>query len=237
MIDWVSIVHHSRRRFSDYMYVVPARVKKQRRAKQRRYSLKNSIEHRAYVAHNDDLDEYHCDDFCGCCSWNHKTRYNAGGVEEQLPPPPSPPQVKEGSQLDGVPRPNSVERILHPDATTQHILTTHETLNKVGSSSVYMRLSIKQRRETNGIVTTIKKISTISIRIAVPNTRGQNSSAATLQLGEHELHTVHRERFSRSSAPTVETKFALFHIRIGVSNTFNEEPIEIVSSSVFSLHS
>ncbi|XP_047353959.1 disks large homolog 4-like isoform X13 [Vespa velutina] len=61
---------------------------------------------------------------------NQKTRYNAGGVEEQLPPPPSPPQVKEGSQLDGVPRPNSVERILHPDATTQHIITSHETLNK-----------------------------------------------------------------------------------------------------------
>nr|KAF7437744.1 hypothetical protein H0235_000135 [Vespula pensylvanica] len=69
---------------------------------------------------------------------NQKTRYNAGGVEEQLPPPPSPPQVKEGSQLDGVPRPNSVERILHPDATTQHILTTHETLNK----------SMKQCHET-----------------------------------------------------------------------------------------
>ncbi|KAL2740966.1 discs large 1-like protein isoform X16, partial [Vespula squamosa] len=200
MIDWVSIVHHSRRRFSDYMYVVPARGKRQRRVKQRRYSLKNSIEHRAYVVHSDDLDEYHCDDFCGCCSWNHKTRYNAGGVEEQLPPPPSPPQVKEGSQLDGVPRPNSVERILHPDATTQHILTSHETLNK--------SLKTKPRN--------YDKVSRFSPRpqwhrcddkedfyyfytiLPSPNTRGQNSSAATLQLNEHELHTVHRERFSRS---------------------------------------
>ncbi|XP_043790929.1 disks large 1 tumor suppressor protein isoform X10 [Apis laboriosa] len=60
---------------------------------------------------------------------NDKTRYAGGGVEEQLPPPPSPPQLKEASQLDGVPRPNSVDRILHPDGS-QHILTSHDTLNK-----------------------------------------------------------------------------------------------------------
>lgn len=59
-----------------------------------------------------------------------KTRYTGGGVDEQLPPPPSPPQLKEAGQLDGVPRPNSVDRILHPDGS-QHILTSHETLNKV----------------------------------------------------------------------------------------------------------
>ncbi|XP_076754764.1 MAGUK family member discs large 1 isoform X15 [Xylocopa sonorina] len=58
-----------------------------------------------------------------------KTRYTSGGVDEQLPPPPSPPQLKEAGQLDGVPRPNSVDRILHPDAS-QHILTSHEALNK-----------------------------------------------------------------------------------------------------------
>lgn len=58
-----------------------------------------------------------------------KTRYDSAGVEEQLPPPPSPPQLKEAAQLDGVPRPNSVDRILHSDGT-QHI--SHETLNKVG---------------------------------------------------------------------------------------------------------
>ncbi|XP_046146036.1 disks large 1 tumor suppressor protein isoform X5 [Osmia bicornis bicornis] len=58
-----------------------------------------------------------------------KARYTGGGVEEQLPPPPSPPQLKEAGQLDGVPRPNSVDRILHPDGS-QHILTSHEALNK-----------------------------------------------------------------------------------------------------------
>ncbi|XP_029158262.1 disks large 1 tumor suppressor protein isoform X5 [Nylanderia fulva] len=57
---------------------------------------------------------------------NDKTRYDNVGVEEQLPPPPSPPQLKEAAQLDGVPRPNSVDRILHSD-NTQH---SHETLNK-----------------------------------------------------------------------------------------------------------
>ncbi|XP_072744106.1 disks large 1 tumor suppressor protein-like isoform X7 [Anoplolepis gracilipes] len=56
-----------------------------------------------------------------------KTRYDNAGVEEQLPPPPSPPQLKEAAQLDGVPRPNSVDRILHSDGI-QHI--SHETLNK-----------------------------------------------------------------------------------------------------------
>ncbi|XP_014469988.1 PREDICTED: disks large 1 tumor suppressor protein isoform X9 [Dinoponera quadriceps] len=56
-----------------------------------------------------------------------KTRYDNAGAEEQLPPPPSPPQLKEAAQLDGVPRPNSVDRILHPDGT-QHV--GHEALNK-----------------------------------------------------------------------------------------------------------
>jgi len=57
-----------------------------------------------------------------------KTRFDGTGVEEQLPPPPSPPQLKEAAQLDGVPRLNSVDRILHPDGIP-HI--SHETLNKV----------------------------------------------------------------------------------------------------------
>lgn len=57
-----------------------------------------------------------------------KPRYDNAGVEVQLPPPPSPPQLKEAAQLDGVPRPNSVDRILHSDGI-QHI--GHEALNKV----------------------------------------------------------------------------------------------------------
>lgn len=58
-----------------------------------------------------------------------KTRYDPRNVDEQLPPPPSPPQIKEPIQLDGISRPNSVERVLHPD--TQHILANHDALNKV----------------------------------------------------------------------------------------------------------
>lgn len=34
MIDWVSIVRHSRRRFSNYMYGVPHKVRRKRRQKQ-----------------------------------------------------------------------------------------------------------------------------------------------------------------------------------------------------------
>ncbi|XP_015591423.1 disks large 1 tumor suppressor protein isoform X4 [Cephus cinctus] len=68
-------------------------------------------------------------DVPGRLDLTQKTRYGGGGVEEQLPPPPSPPQLKEASQLDGVPRPNSVDRILHPDGT-QHILASHESLKK-----------------------------------------------------------------------------------------------------------
>ncbi|XP_015127528.1 disks large 1 tumor suppressor protein isoform X6 [Diachasma alloeum] len=51
------------------------------------------------------------------------------GVEDHLPPPPSPPLLKDAVQLDGVPRPNSVERVLHADGS-QHIQDKHEMLNK-----------------------------------------------------------------------------------------------------------
>ncbi|XP_043272342.1 disks large homolog 4 isoform X7 [Venturia canescens] len=60
---------------------------------------------------------------------NQKTRYSNAGVEEQVPPPPSPPLVKETVHLDGASRPNSAEKILHPEGA-QHILANHETLNK-----------------------------------------------------------------------------------------------------------
>ncbi|XP_061938693.1 disks large 1 tumor suppressor protein isoform X18 [Apis cerana] len=121
MIDWVSIVRHSRRRFSDYMYGVPIKVRKRRTKRTCHFGehVNRNVVTRASKRSTS---------FCGCC-WNHKTRYAGGGVEEQLPPPPSPPQLKEASQLDGVPRPNSVDRILHPDGS-QHILTSHDTLNK-----------------------------------------------------------------------------------------------------------
>lgn len=33
MIDWVSIVRHSRRRFSNYMYGVPHKVRRKRKQK------------------------------------------------------------------------------------------------------------------------------------------------------------------------------------------------------------
>ncbi|XP_068081834.1 uncharacterized protein [Anabrus simplex] len=51
-------------------------------------------------------------------AYPQKTRYSA---DEELPPPPSPPQLKEVSSLDGVPRPTSAERIL-VDSASQHVI-------------------------------------------------------------------------------------------------------------------
>jgi hypothetical protein len=66
-------------------------------------------------------------------------------VEEQLPPPPSPPQLKE-AQPDGVSRPNSVDRVLHPDGS-QHV--SHETLNKVRDANATTSLIARNRREVD----------------------------------------------------------------------------------------
>jgi hypothetical protein len=59
-----------------------------------------------------------------------KTRYS---TEEELPPPPSPPQLKEVSSLDGVPRPTSTERIL-ADTVTQHVIL-RDGHQQVGSAA------------------------------------------------------------------------------------------------------
>ncbi|XP_051155845.1 disks large 1 tumor suppressor protein isoform X5 [Leptopilina boulardi] len=56
---------------------------------------------------------------------NQKIKH--GGIEE--PVPSSPSILKDSSQVDGISRPNSVDRVIHTD-TTQHIVASHETLNK-----------------------------------------------------------------------------------------------------------
>ncbi|XP_043480330.1 disks large 1 tumor suppressor protein isoform X2 [Leptopilina heterotoma] len=56
---------------------------------------------------------------------NQKIRHV--GVEE--PVSSSPSFLKDSSQVDGISRPNSVDRVIHTD-TTQHIVASHETLNK-----------------------------------------------------------------------------------------------------------
>ncbi|KAF2896762.1 hypothetical protein ILUMI_09405, partial [Ignelater luminosus] len=43
-------------------------------------------------------------------SYAQKARY---ATEEDMPPPPSPPQIREAVTLDGVPRQGSLERGLH----------------------------------------------------------------------------------------------------------------------------
>ncbi|KOX78721.1 hypothetical protein WN51_07582 [Melipona quadrifasciata] len=84
-----------------------------------------------------------------------KTRYAGGGVDEQLPPPPSPPQLKEAGQLDGVPRPNSVDRILHPDGS-QHILTSHEAVNKLATVLNSQRRVVRSLQPS--VIRTTRKI-------------------------------------------------------------------------------
>ncbi|KAK6628319.1 hypothetical protein RUM43_002131 [Polyplax serrata] len=92
MIDWVSIVRHSRRRFSNYMYAVPSKVRNNRRVRRKRKNNGNG---------RDRSSSFRCD----CCCLAHKfqkARFNGGGGD--LPPPPSPPQINELTALDGVPR-------------------------------------------------------------------------------------------------------------------------------------
>jgi hypothetical protein len=62
-----------------------------------------------------------------------KMRYSA---EEELPPPPSPPQLKEVSTLDGVPRPTSTEKIL-TETASQHVIL-RDGHQQVGSASLLL---------------------------------------------------------------------------------------------------
>ncbi|XP_075224235.1 MAGUK family member discs large 1 [Lycorma delicatula] len=59
-----------------------------------------------------------------------KTRY----AEEELPPPPSPPQLKETTALDGVPRP-SCERILQEPPHTNHVTNNQSSDSWQGHDS------------------------------------------------------------------------------------------------------
>ncbi|KYN02222.1 hypothetical protein ALC62_07006 [Cyphomyrmex costatus] len=146
MIDWVSIVRHSRRRFSDYMFTVPSKIRKHPRVKRHVNSTLGSPNDRDKnnaISRNSRNGR----GVCECCwklfLWpfgvrnNHaiklfsKTRFDGIGVEEQLPPPPSPPKLKEAAHPDGIPGLNSIERILYPDGIP-HL--SHETPNKVSVS-------------------------------------------------------------------------------------------------------
>ncbi|KAK9884882.1 hypothetical protein WA026_009109 [Henosepilachna vigintioctopunctata] len=93
MIDWVSIVRHSRRRFSNYVYSVPHKVR--RRRLNRKLPGCKSQPHLNVTK-------------CNCC-WSDKmqSRY----AEEEMPPPPSPPTLREITRIDGVSRQGSLERV------------------------------------------------------------------------------------------------------------------------------
>ncbi|KAH0568382.1 hypothetical protein KQX54_020623 [Cotesia glomerata] len=144
MIDWVSIVRHSRRRFSDYVNAVPMKIRKRRR--------KNPMD-LLYVSSTDDKNSVgYYERLCGLCICCRKIRYATRNVDEQLPPPPSPPQIKEAVQLDGVSRPSSVERVIHSEISP-HISANHDTHKLSVCSNVV--LSIKFR-----IQVTIQNLAT-----------------------------------------------------------------------------
>ncbi|XP_046739337.1 disks large homolog 4 isoform X6 [Diprion similis] len=77
---------------------------------------------------------------------NQKTRFAGSGTEEQLPPPPSPAQLKEASQLDGVPRLNSVDRILHSDSLNK----SHDSWQGHDSDQAHTPLLAGDTRHVNG---------------------------------------------------------------------------------------
>ncbi|KAL3279977.1 hypothetical protein HHI36_017482 [Cryptolaemus montrouzieri] len=94
MIDWVSIVRHSRRRFSNYVYGVPHKVRRKRLSKK-----------------GSGLNSQHSNvPKCTCC-WSDKmqSRY----AEEEMPPPPSPPTLREIAKIDGISREGSLERTIN----------------------------------------------------------------------------------------------------------------------------
>lgn len=69
MIDWVSIVRHSRRRFSDYMFAVPVKIRKRRRAR-RHTDPKSVLPDDRDVNNAISRDSENGGNVCECC-WSH----------------------------------------------------------------------------------------------------------------------------------------------------------------------
>ena len=65
MIDWVSIVRHSRRRFSDYIFTVPTKIRKRRRVKRHTNSTLSSPNDRDTISRSKN-DRSICE-----CYWTH----------------------------------------------------------------------------------------------------------------------------------------------------------------------
>ncbi|KAF7287965.1 hypothetical protein GWI33_000026 [Rhynchophorus ferrugineus] len=109
MIDWVSIVRHSRRRFSNYMYGVPRKVRKKRQKNAR--SHHNSRTHQEGAAAHDLPSRSECT----CCWAGEKVKQKSRYVEDDMPPPPSPPMpskvINAAVVVDNLSRQSSLERV------------------------------------------------------------------------------------------------------------------------------
>ncbi|KAH1027347.1 hypothetical protein HUJ05_000875 [Dendroctonus ponderosae] len=88
MIDWVSIVRHSRRRFSNYMTSVPRKVRKRRQKNANPLSINSGQCTLNSTSSSRGIEQHRPKSSC----WNadklkKKSRYN----EDDVPPPASPP--------------------------------------------------------------------------------------------------------------------------------------------------
>ncbi|GJQ81544.1 hypothetical protein Trydic_g4905 [Trypoxylus dichotomus] len=145
MIDWVSIVRHSRRRFSNYMYGVPSKVRKRRRQK-----LNLQIPNLGATDNGSSQTSN-----CSCC-WAEdmqKSRY----VDDDMPPPPSPPRIRDSAtNLDSISKHGSLERAARrkSSADRDHIARDIYKTSTVSSSSasplrnyVYRRQDMSTKRK------------------------------------------------------------------------------------------
>uniref|UniRef100_A0A6P7GUV3 Uncharacterized protein LOC114341041 n=1 Tax=Diabrotica virgifera virgifera TaxID=50390 RepID=A0A6P7GUV3_DIAVI len=86
MIDWVSIVRHSHRRFSNYMYGVPSKVRRRRQKfikREQQANTNGTASGSSSMPHGSN---------CSCCWAGDKVQQKSRYAEDDMPPPPSPPQ-------------------------------------------------------------------------------------------------------------------------------------------------
>ncbi|XP_072379965.1 disks large 1 tumor suppressor protein isoform X10 [Diabrotica undecimpunctata] len=86
MIDWVSIVRHSQRRFSNYMYGVPSKVRRRRQKfikREQQANTNGTASGSSSMPHGSN---------CSCCWAGDKVQQKSRYAEDDMPPPPSPPQ-------------------------------------------------------------------------------------------------------------------------------------------------
>ncbi|KAG0432219.1 hypothetical protein HPB47_021018 [Ixodes persulcatus] len=88
MIDWVSIVRHSRRRFSNYMYAMPSKVRRRRKQQMRAQQRLLQKQQKKQQRYDDEDKGYRAVEppprarfSCACCVPSRKSRRVSLGLE------------------------------------------------------------------------------------------------------------------------------------------------------------